>query len=386
MKSALVMLLLASAPVIHAEEKSAPDASAQTRAIMHTIYGDLQTVFPLSFVEKEFANPKNKKKVLDGLNSLQDHASVLHEHFKGMPVSAFVADALQQDAKDAARWYTSGAYRQSAFVIHHMVENCISCHERSPEIGKFVNSADFAKVINTGRMEPEERIKILTATRQFDGSLDAIEQYLLQSQANLNKAFIDGTMIDYLRISIQVKRDLKRPSEFLAKLQTNSALPQFASKLVAGWQEDLKRLVAKEALKRQDPITEIKFGMTQIANAGFGSESAGLVNYIYLATQLHDLLKTNLTPDQQSESYYLLGYIENAVEHSFWISETKFYLQAAINVAPHKETAEKAYLLLEELTTLGFTGSAGTNVPGDVMEWLKDLKAKAQIIDKDQKS
>ena len=49
-----------------------------------------------------------------------------------------------------------------------------------------------------------------------------------------------------------------------------------------------------------------------------------------------------------TEACYLLGVIESRIGRSFWLSQTEFYLEQAILLAPDRAFANDAYELLEE--------------------------------------
>ena len=58
-----------------------------------------------------------------------------------------------------------------------------------------------------------------------------------------------------------------------------------------------------------------------------------------------------------------------------WVPETESYLEAAIRLAPDTEWAEKAYLLLEEYTVLGYGGFSGTQLAPEVDRRLSELRS-----------
>jgi hypothetical protein len=78
--------------------------------------------------------------------------------------------------------------------------------------------------------------------------------------------------------------------------------------------------------------------------------------------------------EQLAEAFYLLGVSESHVNHSYWISETEYFLEVAIRMAPQAEFARSAFNFLEDLTTAGYSGSAGVNIPGDVKMRIEELR------------
>lgn len=375
----LFMILLFWAQTSFAAEAS---SDPSVKEIMHKIYATIQEIFPLSFNESEFKSEKNKEKVLTQLSQLETYAGSLHDHMKTQPIPAFVAQNLKRNAVEAKQSYARAQYEQASFVLQHMVENCMSCHERNPAIQTFVNNQDFSKFITSGSLPVSERAKFLIATRQFDDVLQVLESYFSTGVTDLNETFADGTMIMYLKTSLQVKENPKRVLNFLVKLQSQRQLSGFVDKIINAWIKDLRHEF--QLPSSQESVTNLKKTLMETHKGSlFESPSASFAKWISIASKLHRTLRNEkLSPTEQSDIYYLLGYIENTLDHSYWLSETKFYLQTAIQVAPHTLSSKKAFLLLEELTVLGYTGSSGTHLPQDEVEWLSELRDQSSVIEK----
>jgi hypothetical protein len=83
------------------------------------------------------------------------------------------------------------------------------------------------------------------------------------------------------------------------------------------------------------------------------------------------------TPES-AEAYYLLGVTELRIGSSAWLTEPESYLEAAIRAAPGQPAARQAYVVLEESTLLGYTGSGSAGeLPPEVTRWLAELRRLA---------
>ena len=96
--------------------------------------------------------------------------------------------------------------------------------------------------------------------------------------------------------------------------------------------------------------------------------ASGLLNH-FITTQ-------DVGTAELGEACYLLGVIESRIGRSFWLSQTEFYLEQAILLAPERAFANDAYELLEEFLVSGYTGSSGDDVPPDVRARLDELKQR----------
>jgi hypothetical protein len=79
----------------------------------------------------------------------------------------------------------------------------------------------------------------------------------------------------------------------------------------------------------------------------------------------------------RAETYYLLGVTDATVRSSPWLSDANWYLATAIRTAPHTAIAAHAFDVYEDMTILEWTGSAGEQLPDDVVEELNRLRALA---------
>ena len=108
----------------------------------------------------------------------------------------------------------------------------------------------------------------------------------------------------------------------------------------------------------------------------YPDDRAALVDYVAASAILHGYISSqpSLGPEV-AEACWWLGLIESRIGRSFWLSQTEFFLEQAIRLAPQKPFARDAYALLEEFEVSGYSGSQGGDVPKDVRERLAELKA-----------
>jgi hypothetical protein len=108
----------------------------------------------------------------------------------------------------------------------------------------------------------------------------------------------------------------------------------------------------------------------------FPADRAGLVHDLVASGLLHRRVSALGAPTPQSaEAYYLLGVTELRIGSSYWLTEPESYLEAAIRAAPGSAPARQAYVVLEESTLTGYTGSGGAGeLPPEVASWLAELR------------
>jgi hypothetical protein len=67
------------------------------------------------------------------------------------------------------------------------------------------------------------------------------------------------------------------------------------------------------------------------------------------------------------------GVVESYIRSS-WISETEFFLEAAIRLGPMSLLAEKADTFLEEYILAKYTGSSGMTLPPEIRANPEELR------------
>jgi len=82
-----------------------------------------------------------------------------------------------------------------------------------------------------------------------------------------------------------------------------------------------------------------------------------------------------------ARALYLLGQTEAYTRRSFEVSDAQHYLEQVIRLAPHTPIAARSYAQLEREIRLGYTGSAGENVPDDVKAQLAELRELARAFE-----
>ena len=106
----------------------------------------------------------------------------------------------------------------------------------------------------------------------------------------------------------------------------------------------------------------------------------GLIEYLTAAAILNRYVHSH--PDHGTdvaEAYYMLGITESLLGRTFWLSKEEFDFESAIRLAPVAPFAQKAYNLLEESYTFGFSGSSGTHIPDDASK-LNAVQSHATIV------
>ncbi len=351
-------------------------SSKADRSVMRENFLALSTAYSMSLDEDVYAAEENRKSIRMALQSLAENAAALEAHGNEKNLaSAFLRESLSRDARAALNTYENGRYRESRFVLNQMIDNCVGCHSKLPSASGFEQGGEFIGGITAMLRSLDERVRLVAATGQFDAALASYGVLFRFSIISPQEIDLLGAFQGYFEITIQVRADFSRPLKTLKSFSQRDDLHGYLKNQVSAW------ISALEELSRQGgPGEGLGSAKLLIQEARmrsvFPEDPNALVYYVAAAGVLHRFVDAGVEDKQElAEAFYLLGVTESHVSHSYWISETEYYLETSIRLAPKAEFAKRAFSFLEELTTAGFTGSAGVNVPRDEARRLAELRA-----------
>jgi hypothetical protein len=349
--------------------------SSDTRTSMRGLYEALTSVLLLSFDDDAFQDSDNHEKILVKLRQLSSNASRLERHAEDLADSYdYLRRSLARDSRDAAKRFESEEYVGARFVIEKLTENCMACHTRQKSRTELNFGKAFIEDERVTSLPLENRVRLAIATRQFDNAMETCEAILASDDMIADQIVVAGVFEDYFKLTLRVGQDVSRPIATLETFYRRADVPSYLSEVVAVWLSALKEVDLDASVDNALPRAREWIEDARRANR-FPADRQGLVHFVAASGLLHRFLSTDGSNDtQRSEAYYLLGLAESHMSRSYWVSETDFFLERAIRLAPRNPWARKAYALMEAYTVAFYSGSGGVNVPHDVQATLDELK------------
>jgi hypothetical protein len=217
-------------------------------------------------------------------------------------------------------------------------------------------------------------VRLAVAARQFDTALATCEALFRAADIPAIEIDLMAFFEDYMRIAIRVRHDFTRVIQTFETFRQRPDVPRYLDQHISGWIDSLKTL--------QDdmgPGNELARGRSLIQQGQrqnrFLADRQGLVYFIVASSLLHRYVTTGAeSKPQLAEAYYHLGVAESYVPRTSWISETEFFLETAIRLAPASRFGAKAFAFLEEYLMVGYSGSSGLHLPSDIKRRLDDLR------------
>ena len=356
-----------------------------TQSLMQQIFTPLSRVLPLSFDQTAFEASKNHDAISKDLKTLMENSANLEAHARKKDRAFdYIAKSLRSDSTHAYRRFQRGDYEESRFALHNLTENCVACHESMPETHKVPPANGLFAALKVDQLHPLEKAHYYVISRQFDDALKTYEDYFSSGSVPIGSLGMLGSFTDYLKLAANTKADLQRPKQLIDRILVRPDLPTHVRGQMQSWKQSLAELEAEGAVSKSDLATARKVLNQGRERMEFPRDRNGTIHYVTAASILNRFVHNNPKANLDvAEAYYLLGITESLLAHSYWISKEEFDFETAIRLAPGSSFAPKAYTLLEESYTVGFSGSSGTHIPSDVKALLADLR---KLIDDAQKT
>jgi hypothetical protein len=362
---------------LRAGAADAPPGEA-TRAEMREIFSALSDILPVCVSLDRLETPGARDTVRSGLAKIAAHADALAKHADGSQAElASRGEFLAGQARHAEARFAAGRAVDARFVALNLTESCVGCHSRLPSD----KDAPFAaKLIDDSKLQDlsaSERARLAIATRQFDRALDLYEAELTKPAATDGEFVRQPDLVEYLIVAVRVKRDPERAATLLGKLEAQKSTPPDLRRSLGPWRSTLR---AEGKAVRETPSLARAHAFVDAGRRArpYQFSKAGLVDDLLASSVLHRLVEEPaLAKPDRAEAYYLLGLTDAQVSSSPWLSDAAWYLESAIQTAPHSATARRAFDAYEDMTLLEWSGSAGTAIPDDVTRNLDRLRALA---------
>ncbi|ETW97492.1 MAG: hypothetical protein ETSY1_22425 [Candidatus Entotheonella factor] len=382
MASLLLLLLL---PAIVQTQPAGSAPADGLRPTMRGIFQALTTVIPLSLSKERFQDAANRQRLHDALLALSNHAMKLTQHGQRAPAGFdFLRRSLQDDARNVFELFESESFEESRFILHHLVDHCFLCHSRLPSSQPFPLGKRFLEQIPLKQLDPHERMRLAVATRQFDTALASCETIFRSLDLPAAQIDLMALFEDYLRIAIRVQGDFPRVIRTLETFQRRPDVPTYLADHLSAWIEALTILQADR--EQNDELTQARALIQQGQQLNrYLADRQGLVHFTLASSLLHRFAESRSASKLKlAEAYYLLGVAGSYMPRTSWISETEFYLETAVRLAPASSIGKQAFVFLEAYLIMGYSGSSGLHFPPDIHHRLEELRAfvKSHSIEK----
>lgn len=373
------------------------DNGAEVKKVMHQAVDSMAVLTPLAGNRMRFQDKKNEKLIKKHLDNLVK-AFTSSKHVEELKVSGFKPSfkLIKQHLGEVQMAYNSGDKDSARLGLGATAAICMSCHTQLPKYKMNTYIIQSQKVTKKTFNDTFEYANFLYLLRKYD---KASEQYqltiaermkVMDDLKNIRKQLGEGSEIYDRQISRSIEQlmaiGLKinhSPEEVIVNfesLESKHKLPYYITEDLKIWKRSLKRLAGKT-----DKIMEFnsdkefeKFQKNELQKIKGRIVATGDydVELLYYTGLMSNYLNTHPNTKFASEILFWLGVSENQLNRNMFYSLGDYYLLECIEQFPNSPAAKDCYQAYADEIEFRYTGTAGTNLPKELEQKLKELKLK----------
>jgi hypothetical protein len=296
------------------------------------------------------------------------------------PSLAIIAGKFSDQTKYAYRAVKAGNVDYGKNILRGVTSYCIACHTRHDKGPEFPT---FPLSPKADQLAPEEKAELFIATRQFDKGIDAFEGLIKDPAYAKSHPFEwERAVRSALAIAIRVKNDPARAQQVIDLALKTDNVPAYTKSYLTKWKAaiaDWKSQGKKAGGGEKELAADMRKLMAE-AKAGqlFPADHSSEIQYLRASGVAHDLLRQAKTPKVKAEGLLMVGTAYEVLGNPVLWPMHELYFEACVRQVPHSKLAQQCYDRYEESVYMGYTGSAGTNIPDDIRVQLAELKQLAQ--------
>lgn len=349
---------------------------------MQLLSKTMSELLPLVASRKKFSDPKNEQLIESRTEILKTLAHSIKTGPKpnADPSMQVVSGLMEDDISRALDGLRSGNRDYARHVLSDTTSYCIQCHTQSS------NGPEFPKLtldVKVKELAPMEQAEFYAATRQFEPALETYRKVLASPEAAKSDVYdYESAARTALAISVRVHKNPKEAQTIVRTVQKNKAVRQPLRKIANAWERSVKSWSKEMPTKNTTPAQELAIAEKLVTGAQktqeFPLDHSQDVTYFRASSILHDLLEQpSRTDDFSARALYLAGVSSEATrDMNFWTMHETMYEQC-IRLTPATEQAKQCYGRLSDSIKLGYSGSAGTNIPPEIQRRLTAYKTIA---------
>ncbi len=304
----------------------------------------------------------------------------MQENFK------FSRQVLEDHIIETERVFRLGNKSYARWMMNSTMNICMGCHLQTPR-----ESSHFSEFTNTKIFSSDfERAEFLFTTRDFIGA-NRIYGNLLDTypHSGVNREQLESAVRRQVGYFARIERNPKAGKEALQKILANKKLPQPLQESIAAWQAQFAKW---EKIKIPTPDFENKEQLLSFAEKYLNDDALisdeinhpRLVTDLIISGVLYEYLEKHPYSNKTPEILYWLSVCDRELNNNFFYSLADLYLRECITEFPENPIAKKCFKEYEANVIMGYSGSSGTHVPGDVSADLKRLRDLVNATPKSQ--
>lgn len=377
-KSTALILLVGFGLFSNAETLKEKAKAPETKTSMAEFLDQFMALKKYLISDEEFQDSKNSEDISMHLNDLVKAVKkTAHDPQLNQENFKFSRQTLEDHVTETERVFRLGNKAYARWMTNSTLGICMSCHTQMPTSGR-----NFSVFMKSDYITSEfDRAEFMFATKNFEGASQMYQKLISDyPKSNLSPDRLEKSVRRELAYQIRIKRDFNAANSLVESFKKNNDLPLFLKTNLKEWGEQLTQWKNKKLPVASEVSSEqlAKFAEQSLSvdlnKVRIGDADSNLIADLVVSSLLYEYLQKH--PSFESpDILYWLAVVDRELDRSVFYSLADLYLKECILKFPGTSMAGKCYKEYEKEMVLGYTGSAGTNVPIEVIQDLKFLKS-----------
>jgi len=356
--------------------------------LMYEMLSEISALQPYIASKQRFEAKPSQAEIEKRLKNLSRlSAKVLKQKSLQSASYRVSGEALNQQIQQSNAAFISGNKEYSRWALSSVPFACASCHTQGTADPKPLWSLKEEELSGSAL----ERADFLFSTRNYEAA-ERIYTRVIRSFSNSpappatqvqDPGEVENALKSKIIIWIRVLRDLKGAKASLVEDLNNKNLPPDLRELMKHWTKQIDMVnssASKDlALKGEDLLKVARQKLPGNSGTFMSGVHPELIQYLWISGLLYEQLNKSPKPSLIPEYLYWLGLVDFGLNSSFFYSLGATYLRDCIVSYPRTSITQKCYKEYEIQIAQLYTGTRGTDIPQDVQDDLKSLRAKAGI-------
>lgn len=359
-----------------------------TKEVMGLVYSSFSSLLPYLSSELKFSDPKSYNHIKKNISILKSSFSqAKHIERLKSPGFSVTRDLVIENIEEASSNFTHKNYFFARKRLVGMTSLCINCHSQlNMRKGKLSNSQMglTAKSFDSIYSYAE----FLFLTRNFKKSISFYEKSINQrlhkneelkkmgANMKLPEKDVREALLRIISINTKIDLNPKEALSNLEKFKDEKRFSKFLREDISNWIVELKEWSHKEkSLKKIGVSDFVEKHLAPLKNITSFEDGKHDILLLLSSGMLLRSLTYLKEANEQAQALYWLAVVEGNLSHNLFYSLADSYLLKCIYEFPKSSFAKKCYSLYDENIKIGYSGSAGLNIPQDIQERLKKLKS-----------
>jgi len=344
-------------------------AQETLRNRMDYVFEVFRSLFYYTADEDRFKDPDNREEIFRLIEELRTNFNA-HElktsDYSKDPGYLSALESLRRVLDDSRHRFAEGRHGYALWRLRSIPGYCITCHVR------YEVPIDFStESMEDYELSSFELGQFLMASRQFDKASEALLEVVEDPKERFNRM---EALRKWMVIYTRVNPDPQHALTVLTRLRSKVDFSTNEEEEIKGWIRSLRRW-QRESGAQISTLRRAEALMTQgLQMQESRLDGNGLVELLRATSLLHKLMERSApTGSDRARALYLLGRSYTELTDVFTYEMPEIFLRQCIRQHPGTEDAKNCYRIYSENVTMGYSGSGGTRIPGDIQAELKEL-------------